>query len=63
MKSSSNARLPLDWRTLTVHQLRAWLKANDYAMPYMLYAKREQIVRWIEQNVTVPRCPTCGRPS
>ena len=58
-----NASLPLNWRQLTVHELRRWLRDNGYQMPYMLYVKKSVILQWIEQNVTVPRCPTCGRLS
>ena len=59
----TSAELPLDWRKLTVHELRRWLAGSEYRMPYLLYAKRDHIIEWIEQNVVVPRCPTCGRPS
>jgi hypothetical protein len=58
-----SVELPLNWRTLTVAELRQWIRDSGYEMPYMLYAKREHIVHWIEQTVTVPRCPTCGRPT
>lgn len=56
--------LPPGWRRMTVHQLRAWLKASEHHMPYVLYARKDHIITWIEQHVECQRarCPTCGQP-
>lgn len=53
--------LPLNWRTLTVAELRRWLRETSNVPSYMLYARKDRLVRHIEENVDVPRCPTCGR--
>jgi len=56
--------LPAGWRRMTAQQLRAWLQASNHHMPYLFYARKEHLIRWIEEHVEHQRarCPTCGQP-
>jgi hypothetical protein len=50
---------------MRVLDLKAWLRQTPYAVPYLAYRRKRDIVRWIEQHVAdlppQPCCPTCGR--
>ena len=47
----TSAELPLDWRKLTVHELRRWVIASPWSMPYLCYARRPRLIEWIEAKL------------
>ncbi len=53
----------MNWRQLHVDELRLIVAGRGpQHLKYYAYAKRKDIIRWIEENIerTPRRCPTCG---
>ena len=45
------SRLPQDWRSMTVKQLRRWLIDNGQGVMYLSELKRHEIIEWIERYI------------
>lgn len=55
-------QLPRGWRNLGIYELRDLVRRLPGKPPYLEYQRKKRLVAWIEQNIDVERCPTCGHP-
>lgn len=40
----------MNWRSLSVHALRAWIVQQPDRPKYLIYRRKHELIHWIEQH-------------